>query len=224
MDYKGYVGREDQYDLIGSMQFNLLTALGLRGYHKFLDIGCGSLRGGRLFIPYLNQGCYCGIEPEKWLVDEGINNEIGTDIIHIKKPRFEYSSDFPIDSFGEKFDFIMAQSIFTHASQKQILHCLKGVQENLAPHTSDTHGGLFAATFILGESDYQGEEWLYPGKTEIGFASYTEKCIAQMARKNDLAYKKIDWRHPNNQTWMIFGNILDIERLEDPTYIPANNR
>ena len=51
MNYKGYDGSDDNYDLVGAMQFNLLTALGLREYHKFLDIGCGSLRAGRLSTP-----------------------------------------------------------------------------------------------------------------------------------------------------------------------------
>ena len=199
------------------MQFNLLTTLGLRDYHKFLDIGCGSLRGGRLFIPYLNRGCYCGIEPEKWLVEEGINNEIGESMVNIKAPRFEYSHEFPIASFGEKFDFMVAQSIFSHASREQIVQCLKNAEQNLKPPVADTRGGLLAATFVIGDKDYEGKEWLYPGKTEIGFAEYTEECISRMAWESNLAYKKIDWPHPF-QTWRIFGHINDIEQLNDPTY------
>ena len=212
MNYRGFVGREDQYDLIGSLQFNLLTTLGLRGHHKFLDIGCGSLRAGRLFIPYLDKGCYCGIEPEKWLVDEGINNEIGHCMLHIKAPRFEYSREFPIASFGEKFDFMVAQSIFTHASQEQIVQCLKNVQQNLKPPATDSRGGLLAATFLVGEKDYEGTEWVYPSFTE-----YTEECISRMAQESNLAYKKIEWYHPF-QTWRIFGHISDIENLKDPIY------
>ena len=175
MNYRGFVGREEQYDLIGAMQFNLLTTLGLRDYHKFLDIGCGSLRGGRLFIPYLNKGCYCAIEPEKWLVEDGFNNEIGVSIIEIKAPRFVHSFDYPVDSFGEKFDFILAQSIFTHAPQEDIVKCMKKVQQNLV-----SPGGLLAATFILSDTDYEGKEWVYQGKDDIVFARYTEECISRM--------------------------------------------
>ena len=83
LDYKRFVGPSDKYDLASSMQFNLLTTLGLRDQHKLLDIGCGSLRAGRLFIPYLQSGNYYGIEPEKWLVSEAIQNELGKDIINI---------------------------------------------------------------------------------------------------------------------------------------------
>ncbi|MBN2648947.1 MAG: hypothetical protein JXR50_04305 [Prolixibacteraceae bacterium] len=52
--YKAYVGPPLNYDIIVSMQFNLLSSIGLKGKDKLLDIGCGSLRAGRLFIPYLD--------------------------------------------------------------------------------------------------------------------------------------------------------------------------
>ncbi|MCL2776014.1 MAG: class I SAM-dependent methyltransferase [Oscillospiraceae bacterium] len=215
-DYR-HPGTEN-YDLIGAMQFNLLTALGLREYHKFLDIGCGSLRAGRLFITYLNCGNYCGIEPEKHLVDDGVNYEIGSCMVHIKEPRFEYSYNFPIASFDEKFDFMVAHSIFTHATQEQIFQCLKNAEQCLKPPTKNNRGGLLAATFHLGDQDFQGKEWVYPGKDKIGFAYYTEDFIHRVAQKSKLAYKKIDWTHPNGQTWVIFGNTNDIEQLTDPTY------
>lgn len=49
--YRAYVGPPQNYDLISAMSFGLLTALGLRQHHSLLDIGCGSLRNGRLLIP-----------------------------------------------------------------------------------------------------------------------------------------------------------------------------
>ena len=52
--YRAYVGPPEDYDLIAAMTFNLLTTLGLRQHHSLLDVGCGSLRIGRLLIPYLN--------------------------------------------------------------------------------------------------------------------------------------------------------------------------
>ena len=61
--YRAYVGPPEDYDLIAAMTFNLLTTLGLRQHHSLLDIGCGSLRIGRLLIPYLNRGKYFGVEP-----------------------------------------------------------------------------------------------------------------------------------------------------------------
>jgi hypothetical protein len=51
--YMAYVGPASQYDLMAASQFALLTTLGLRDTNKVLDFGCGSLRLGRLLIPYL---------------------------------------------------------------------------------------------------------------------------------------------------------------------------
>jgi hypothetical protein len=49
--YTAWVGPPDRYDFMGATQFALLFAIGLRGHHKLLDFGCGSLRAGRLLIP-----------------------------------------------------------------------------------------------------------------------------------------------------------------------------
>src|SRR5438477_9754533 len=84
--YRAYVGPPEDYDLIAAMTFNLLTTLGLRQHHSLLDIGCGSLRIGRLLIPYLNRGKYFGIEPAEWLVAEGIKDELSETVIHTKPP------------------------------------------------------------------------------------------------------------------------------------------
>jgi hypothetical protein len=53
MHYTAYVGPPAQYDFMGASQFRLLCTLGLRENHTLLDFGCGSLRAGRLLIPYL---------------------------------------------------------------------------------------------------------------------------------------------------------------------------
>ena len=78
--YRAYIGPPDEYELVSAMSFGLLTVCGLRQHHKLLDIGCGSLRLGRLLIPYLNAENYIGLEPNKWLIDDGIRNEVGASL------------------------------------------------------------------------------------------------------------------------------------------------
>src|SRR6266480_2601057 len=113
--YRAYVGPPEDYDLVAAMAFNLLTTLGLRQYHSLLDVGCGSLRIGRLLIPYLNQGKYFGVEPNEWLVEQGIKLELGKGLVQIKRPTF-FFSDSPetIAAAKVSFDFAVAQSIFSH--------------------------------------------------------------------------------------------------------------
>ena len=83
--YLAFVGPPTQYDFMGATQFRLLTSLGLRANHHLLDFGCGSLRAGKLFIVYLSKGHYFGIEPNKWLIEDAINNQVGKDLIGLKK-------------------------------------------------------------------------------------------------------------------------------------------
>src|SRR5213083_2204394 len=113
--YRAYVGPPEDYDLIAAMTFNLLTTLGLRQHHSLLDVGCGSLRIGRLLIPYLNRGKYFGVEPNKWLVEEGITRELGETLVEIKHPIFFFSnSPDSIAKAETAFNFAVAQSIFSH--------------------------------------------------------------------------------------------------------------
>jgi len=204
-DYKAYVGPPEKYDLVSAMQFNLLTFMGLRDDHKFLDIGCGSLRAGKLLIPFLKVGNYYGIEPNNWLIEEGIKNEIGNDLIKIKSPHFINSSTFEMQQFGEKFDFLNAQSIFSHTSLEQIRKCLEEAKKVLK---SD---GIFTATFVLGENDYEGSEWVYPG-----CVTFKHETILKLVKEQNLNAIKINWLHPNNQTYYVIfhkANEKDVLRL-----------
>lgn len=194
LHYRAFVGPPNRYDLIGAYQFMLLVELGLRENQKLLDIGCGSLRAGRLFIPYLNPGNYYGIEPEKWLVEEGIKNEVGEDLIRIKKPSFLYADDWNFSRFDTSFDYLVAQSIFSHASQSQIAICL----ENSKPCMKDT--SVLVANFSLGQEDYQGSDWIYPG-----VVAYRHKTIVNMVEKAGLTCVRINGFHPK-LTWYLIAN------------------
>ncbi len=193
--YRAFVGPPKKYDLVSAMQFNLLTFLGLREHHSLLDIGCGSLRGGKLFVPYLLPGRYFGIEPEQWLIEEGIKNELGKDLAEMKQPAFSNDDNFTLSIFGRKFDFILAQSIFSHASQPQIRRCLSEAAK-VMKRTS-----VFAATFVKGEEDYVGNEWVYPG-----CATYTLERMIGLTEEVGLICRPIDWPHPNRQTWVVIVN------------------
>src|SRR5260370_13288520 len=46
----------------GLLQFEYLLKHGLRPSDRMLEIGCGNLRAGRLFIDYLDAGNYYGLD------------------------------------------------------------------------------------------------------------------------------------------------------------------
>ena len=192
-NYRAYVGPPKDYDLVSAMVFNLLTSIGLRQHHRVLDIGCGSLRVGRLLIPYLNSRNYFGVEPNKWLVDDGINNEIGRDLVKIKKPTFSFLPSMEEFKKPLGIDYAIAQSIFSHCGKDLI----KGWLSQLAFHLKDN--GVLVATFLVDNKDYNGQGWIYPGCVK-----YKPETMAEMASEFDLEFEVIDWAHPR-QTWALFS-------------------
>lgn len=209
LDYRSYVGPEVRYDLVAAAQFVILTYLGLREYHTLLDIGCGSLRGGKLFIPYLLPEKYFGVEPEKWLVEDGIKYELGKDILTVKRPRFLYSDQFQFSEFGMEFDYLLAQSIFTHASQSQIRKCLSEAKKVMHKNS------LLIATVMPGDSDYEGDEWVYPEAI-----TYTLKTMYGLVREQGMYLYKLDWPHPGRHIWMLIAKRNDI----DPASLPSGDQ
>ena len=194
LHYRAYVGPPDRYDLVAAMTFNLLTTLGLRQHHALLDVGCGSLRIGRLLIPYLNKDKYVGIEPNEWLVREGIRNEIGETLIPIKRPKF-FFTDSPavLNEMKIRFDFAVAQSIFSHCGLDLIVSWVSSIAHCLRSN------GALVATFFPGETDNAKLGWTYPG-----CVSYKPDTLKMVASEAQLRFEILDWRHPR-QTWALFA-------------------
>jgi len=192
--YRAYVGPPEDYDLVAAMTFNLLTTLGLRQHHSLLDIGCGSLRIGRLLIPYLNQGKYFGVEPNEWLVEEGIKRELGETLVQIKRPMF-FFSDSPETVVQAKvlFDFALAQSIFSHCGLDLIRGWLSAVSRSLA------QDGALVATFLPGDEDSLRTCWVYPE-----CVNYRPATLERAAAEANLRFEILDWKHPR-QTWALFA-------------------
>ncbi|NJK40107.1 MAG: hypothetical protein HC835_16760 [Oscillatoriales cyanobacterium RM2_1_1] len=71
---------------------------------------------------------------------------------------------------------------------------------------------IFLATFLERESDYEGLEWIYPG-----CVGYTFKCIQDLADKNDLVCEKLEYNHPNSQTWFAIRHRSFIEVRDSST-------
>ena len=194
--YRKFVTGESEfpmYDLIGRSQFNLLLSSGLKRSDYLLDVGCGCLCGGKFCIRFLEPRHYYGIEPEEWLIERGIRLELGYGLFVAKKPVFDNDRHFTLTKFSKRFDFIVASSIFTHATQKQIARCFSEARRVMKPSS------LFAATYLNGERNYNGNDWVYPGAV-----TYTSDRIMRLADEQGLRSELLDWRHPTGDTWVRF--------------------
>jgi SAM-dependent methyltransferase len=211
-DYRSYVGPVDQYDLIGAAQFALLYALGLRAHHRLLDIGCGSLRAGRMLIGYLEPGGYTGVDPNQWLIDEAIDHELGRDVLAVKQPTFDATDDFSLEHLGQ-FDFVLAQGVATNTGPSLLPQLLTAIAHTVTP------AGLAAATFIHPDTgdeealqvsidDHDAPAWRYPG-----CYSYTRSAITDAVATAELHGQAISWHHPRHQWWLM---------SREPTALPPN--
>lgn len=177
-------GADKNGDLVSAIQFNILTALGLRDFHYVLDIDCGWLGAGRLLIPYLLPERYFAIEPEQRLIEEGVRVHLGHDQLTLKKPRFLARSDFRLSAFAIKFDYIVAHSVFSRSAPAQIQTCLHEAAICLR------RDGLLLVSWSLTPE-------------EEGF-EHAEANLRKMADQAGLLCSIMDWPHPMDETWAIF--------------------
>ena len=194
------VGNPRHYDILGALQFNLLVKLDLRENHKLLDIGCGNLRAGRLFITYLKPGNYFGIEPNKWMIDQAIVYELGKDFIELRNPKFDYNSDFDLSTVWKdkkKFDYILAHSIISHTTIEQTEKIINEVKKVLSKN------GKFVFTYAEGNINNTKKEYLYFKKVK-----YKNEFIKSLLNKNGLSYKKLNVSSPNKQTYILAERIV----------------
>ena len=171
-DHRAFVGPKVNFDVIGATQFSVLLWAGLRERNNLLDVGCGSLRGGRFCMMYLNPDKYFGVEPEEELVKAGIELEIGNDLVKLKKPIFKYNKDFDFSGFPQ-FNFILVHSIFIHAELEQIKTCLRRCKERLMDD------GKILFTFLPGPEDSPKGEWEYPNTVRYK-ANTIEKIVSDL--------------------------------------------
>ena len=202
--HRAFVGQPERYDLAAGSQFSLLFLLGLREHHRLLDFGCGSLRLGRLAIPYLKPGGYFGVEPEARLVEEGMAHELGRDAVELKRPSFGHNTDYAVDGFGVDFDFIVAQSVFSHTGEEPLRRALKAFAGSLAP------GGMIVANWLLGPPGYgpaaETVDWVYPE-----CVAYMPDNLERLAEEAGLVLRPCPWPPPELH-WFVLA--------KDPAVLP----
>lgn len=117
------------WEEIGTLQFEFLKRQGLIESNSFLDIGCGTLRGGRHFIRFLAPGKYYGVDISSKAI-EFANKLVAEEQLEAKRPVLSVNEkkNLKFDEFnGKTFDFLLAQSVFTHLMPEHLEECFANV-------------------------------------------------------------------------------------------------
>ena len=175
------------WDELGGLQFEFLLKQGLKPQNTLLDIGCGSLRAGRLIIRHLEPGHYTGLDMSEGIL-AAARRLVESEGLSEKAPlllRSDGALDFSFVS--RRFDYLLAQSVFTHLPPASIEQCLANL------HKAMHEGSVFFFTF------FEAPELGNPADTifEQPLSFY-----ADLARKHDLMVTRhpdYDARHPRGQ-------------------------
>jgi SAM-dependent methyltransferase len=153
---------------IGQLQFDYATGHGLKPDMRMLEIGCGNLRAGRLFIEYLEPGSYYGLDisPDILLAAQDTVAEYG---LAARLPHLTLVKDLRLHFLPSgAFNFVHAHSVFSHSPPEVIEECFAHVGRVLAP------GGFFDFTFDRtegAEHHVLREDFYYQTKTLIDLAA-----------------------------------------------------
>ena len=191
--HREYVG--GFWNEIGKLQFDFMVAHGLKPHNVLLDIACGSLRAGVHFINYLEKSNYLGLDQEKELIIRGVEEELTKDKEIEKQPQFIINSNFDFTNFSKVPDYAIAQSLFTHLVEKDIIKCLK----NLKSFIGNKQFELYATFF---ECDIPQKAPLENSHTHVKF-DYTKEQMEQFAKDTGWKVRYIgNWNHPRGQKMM----------------------
>lgn len=186
------------WEQMGRQQFDFLVSEGLQPQHTMLDIGCGTLRGGQHFIRYLERGHYSGfdISPGAIMKARALVEREG---LEEKKPdlRVNEAKDLRFSDYqGKTFDFILAQSVFSHLMEDHIEEAFQNVSAIMHPNSR------FFFTFHIGEH--------YERRSNTDF-QYPVAFFEKLAEKYRfrLADRSAAYRHPRGQAMVCLSIMND---------------
>lgn len=194
------------WEEIGQLQFNFLREQNLRPASRLIDIGCGCLRGGVLFVAFLDSGNYFGVDISQSLLDVGYNVELTKLGLETKLPRSNLlaSAEFEFSRLPTGFDFALAQSVFTHLPANHLQMCLSRLRPSMRPE------GRFYATFFLAPDDHPiGDPYTHAnGVTSFDHqdpyhyrAWQIQNFTAGLPWEAEIIG---EWGHPRNQQMVLF--------------------
>jgi hypothetical protein len=165
----------------GHLQFDYLIGHGLQPGDRLLEIGCGNLAAGHLFIDYLSTGNYYGIDfsPDAVIGAHQTITEFG---LQAKLPHVTLAGDLTLGFLpASRFTVVQADDVFSWSAIEMIRECLAHVTRVM------TADAIFDLTF---DRAADGERQAPPGD----FYHYADALIDLAASYGLDAELMRDWQ------------------------------
>ncbi|MFC7729217.1 class I SAM-dependent methyltransferase [Actinomadura keratinilytica] len=165
------------WERLGGLQFDYLTRHGLSPGDRMLEIGCGNLRAGRLFVRFLEPGHYYGVDisPDILLAAQ---DTVVRDGLQDRLPHLMLVDDLRLEFLpAAHFTVVHAHSVFSHSPAEVIDECLAHVGRVLAP------GGFFDFTYNRTDGEEHHvlhEDFYYRTGTLVALAARHGLCARPM--------------------------------------------
>ena len=202
------------WDAIGKLQCEFLKRNGLKRHHKLLDIGCGTLRGGRHLIDYLDAMNYTGTDISERAIQYGMDL-VRREGISEKQPRLLVSTtgNLKFGEFdGETFDYILAHSVFTHLKPEHIEECFH--------HIGRIMNDASAFFFTFNESP----QFIQTGLKDFAYPMHFFQSLANECGFT-LADNTGDYQHPRGQRMaLVSKKEIHGHLWEDTVSIPKSGQ
>ena len=212
-------GPPQHFEIAGRLQLATLLREGIYPQSKVLDLGCGCLRGGYWLIHFLDRGRYFGIEPAAFMLQKGIQHVLEPEVLEEKKPRFDTNDRFDLSVFGEKFDVVLARSIWTHASKAQVQIMLDGFAANSYPDAFFLTSYLPASFWNIHKRDYKADQWKGRShqSSKPGQVCHSFRWIKEQVGTRGMFVRQLPDLIFNGQYWVKISRVSD--QLQDASYM-----
>ena len=208
------------YERLAVSEHQLLFELGVFeavNTVTMLELGCGTLRLGRLAMNLLLPTRYHCIEPNKESLSKVIHYELGWDVLLRKRPQIVHNTAFRAPANASTYRVILAQSIFTHTAADMLASALDQLMPTLIP------GGILIASLFtdedrssrIGANAFSVSGWMWHG-TQASFAWFPLQRLRQQTRS--LGYKTavVPFSHQHQQSWIAFCNVMSCPDSRSP--------
>lgn len=208
----------ETFEQAGREQLIALLGRGLNPESTILDFGCGCLRIAYWLVRFLDPLRYCGIEPARGRVEIGLEHLFDDEILRIKQPRFDFNADFDPSAFAARFDYMLARSIWSHASKRQIEMMLDAFVRYANPNgvlmtsylptesADNTYQAFLTARFPqrCEPGGYDRDEWVGTShESDVpGVVQHSLRWIAEQCARRGLRVSELPGVDCDQQVWL----------------------